>query len=334
MRMSLKSLTWLVAGGAISLGVVGLGLTTGIVAGEEPAVEKSAAGKAATATKQETMRAPDEEEAVRQGAVAYAKAYNAHDARALAALFALKAEFVDEDGNTIRGREAIEKSFTDMFKEKPKTRIEIQVNSVRMLTPNIAVEEGAVRTTEAPDAAPSVSTYLAVNLKVDGKWLVGSVKDYPAGSSELSAHDHLMQLAFLVGDWVDESPDATVKTSCKWADSGNFLLQQFQIHAQGKIALNGTMRIGWDASAKQFRSWVFDSQGGFSEGKWVRDGDEWIVKTEGVNAGGAVISATGVYRQMDNDTITWRQHDRVVAGERADDIDQVVIKRRPPAPSK
>jgi uncharacterized protein (TIGR02246 family) len=334
MRISLRVVPWLLAALAISLGWIGLGRHGAIIAADEPGSTSTASGKAAKATKSETMKVPDDEQSVRAGAIAYTKAFNAHDAKSLAALFALKAEFVDEDGNTIKGREAIEKEFTELFRQKPKTMIEIQVSSVRMLTPNIAVEEGTVRTTPAPDEPVSVSSYLAVNLKIDGKWLVGSVKDFDSSNSELTAHDHLMELAWLVGDWVDESPDATVKSSCKWADSGNFLLQQFEVQVSGSISIKGTMRIGWDPVAKQFHSWVFDSEGGFSEGLWVRDGNDYVVKSHGVTSAGAIASATGIYRNIDKDTITWQQHDRVLAGQRAEDIDEVIIKRRPPAPAK
>ena len=48
--------------------------------------------------------------------------------------------------------------------------------------------------------------------------------------------------------------------------------------SRARTRSRGTQRIGWDPVAGQFRSWDFDSQGGYSEGLWSRDGDRWIIK--------------------------------------------------------
>ena len=45
-------------------------------------------------------------------------------------------------------------------------------------------------------------------------------------------------------------------------------------------------RIGWDPLARQIRSWEFDSEGGFGEGKWSRDGERWVIKHTGVRPEG------------------------------------------------
>ena len=74
------------------------------------------------------------------------------------------------------------------------------------------------------------------------------------------------------GDWINESADAIVNTSCKWSDDGNFLIRAFTMKTQGQPVLSGTQRIGWDAVKHQFKMWVFDSEGGFGDGYWTRDG--------------------------------------------------------------
>src|SRR5262249_60490441 len=96
-----------------------------------------------------------------------------------------------------------------------------------------------------------------------------------------------------VGEWVNESDDAIVLTSCKWSDHGNFLLREFDVKVEGRIALSGTQRIGWDAQRKQFRVWTFDDSGGFAEGLMSRDGDRWVIKGSGVRSGGRSVSFTG-----------------------------------------
>ena len=47
---------------------------------------------------------------------------------------------------------------------------------------------------------------------------------------------------------------------------------------QGQARADGTQRIGWDPLTKQFKSWVFDANGGYGEGLWMRQGDQWVIK--------------------------------------------------------
>ena len=52
-------------------------------------------------------------------AAAYARAYNAGDARALAPLFTEDAEVIDENRERLRGRAMIEQAFASMFQRRP-----------------------------------------------------------------------------------------------------------------------------------------------------------------------------------------------------------------------
>lgn len=277
-------------------------------------------------------RDDEDREAILESADKFVIAYNAHDAKAVAELFAVKAEFTDEDGNLIQGREAIEKDFADMFAEHPECQINVDTTSIRVLTPHIAVEEGFVHGQPDPDDAINISSYIAVHVKVDGRWLIASVSDYEEATEELTPHDQLQELAWLVGDWLDESPDSVVKTSCRWDHSGNFLLMDFEVQIAAGQSKSGTMRIGWDPLSRQPKSWTFDAAGGHSEGLWTRVDNEWIVKVQGVNADGDVTSAVNVFRHVDDDTMTWRSYDRFIGGLAEEEIPVNVIKRHPPGP--
>ena len=291
---------------------------------------------AAAALKTPKVKDPEsaDETAIRLSAAVFTKAYNDHNARAVAELFAPQAEMIDEHGVLTRGREAIEKAFAKVFKADPKIKAECEIDSIRILTPNIGIEEGRVRSQASPDEPESVTGYVAVHVKVDGKWLVASVRDFHAAADEPTPHERLEDLAWLVGDWVDENPTSVVHSSCRWDDSGNFLIQDFEIRVAGNVAMSGTMRIGWDAVNRQIRSWVFDSLGGHTEGFWVRDGAEWSVHARGHTAAGEVTSAVNIYRRVDDDTIAWRSTERTLNGVRVDDIPTVTVKRRPPPPKK
>ncbi len=297
-----------------------------------PAASKTANKPAANKPAADVESA--DEAAIRKGAADFVTAYNAHDAKAVSELFALKAEFTDEDGKLIKGREAIKKDFAHMFTEHSECKIEVDVDSIRVLTPNVAVEEGLVRGQPEPDEEENVSRYVAVHVKVEGKWLIASVSDYEAEAEDLTPHDHLQELAWMVGDWIDESPDAVVKSTCRWDESGNYLVHEFAVQVAGMNGASGSMRIGWDPLTRQLKSWTFDADSGHSEGLWTKSGDDkWIVKTQGVDEEGQVTSATNVYRYVDDDTMTWRSYDRFIAGEPGSDVVEFVIKRQAPEPA-
>jgi hypothetical protein len=96
--------------------------------------------------------------------------------------------------------------------------------------------------------------------------------------------------------------------------------------------MTGTQRIGWDPLAKKIRSWVFDSEGGFGEGVWTRDGKQWIVKRTGVTRDGKIASATTIITRTSKHRMTWQQRDRIVGGEKTPDTGKIQITRKPPSP--
>src|SRR5687768_2132563 len=142
------------------------------------------------------------------------KAFNARDAKALAALFSADAEIVDEEGTLTHGRDAIQEVFAEVFEEFPQARLETDVKSLRFVSPTVAVEEGYTSATYDPKEPPVHNRYVVVHVKEGGKWLMASARDYPepvaTGSSELA------QLDWIVGDWADESEDSLILTSYEW----------------------------------------------------------------------------------------------------------------------
>lgn len=275
-----------------------------------------------------TNRAGDEQ-AIRQSAEMFAMAYNAGNAKTIASQFVADGEYIDEFKNIFKGREAIEKEMAAYFKQSPGNKIAIQVDSVRFIGPSMAIEEGHT-TLDLADDGPAVdSRYIAVHSKQDGKWQIAVARDLEAEA--LSPHERLRELSWLIGDWVDESDDATVNTLNRWSEDGNYILGDFQMHVQGIRAMNGTQRLGWDPVSKQIRSWIFDSEGGFVEGAWTRVGDQWIVKLNGVRPDGAIGSATNIYAPVDDKTIVWSSTQRVVGGELQPDATVTMVRQPPQA---
>jgi len=134
----------------------------------------------------------------------------------------------------------------------------------------------------------------------------------------------------MVGDWVEEGPDAISTSSCKWDESGNFLVWKYKVQNKNANASGGTTFIGWDPLTKQITSWVFDSEGGHGEASWSRlADDQWMAKASGILSDGRTASATQYVKQLGPDRASWTSLDRVAGGEPVPNISEYVLVRRP-----
>ena len=292
----------------------------------KPAVSAKAAGPAPAAK-------VDDEKAIRALLDAFTKAFNAGDAKAAAETYSESAIVIDEQGGRIEGRAAIADQYAGSFADNPGSTIAIEVQSLRMLGPEAAIEQGRTTITPAKGGgAPEITRFTAVYVKLDGRWLQSVVRDELAG--DISPHDRLKDLEWLVGDWVNESQDAVVSTSCKWALGGNFLDRDFTMKTKGQPVLSGTQRIGWDPLKRQFKTWIFDSEGGHAEGFWTRDGNRWVIKIDGVGKDEQPLSATNIVTRLGKDRMTWQSVDRTLGGSAIPGIDEFVVVRKPPEVGK
>ena len=271
---------------------------------------------------------PDEQQ-IRKAVTAFVEQYNAHKASEVAALFASDARMVYRDGTEDNGRDEIQKSFEEAFTANPKIAISVVVDSIRFLTPDVAVEEGA--TTLFPDGETLTSRgrYTVLHLKREGRWQMQSVRVVEEES--LSAYGELAPLEWLVGEWVDEGRDDIVEAKIRWDENKSFLLEEFQVVRGKEVTLKGTQRIGWDPQAKQVRSWIFDSAGGFGEATWTPAGDDWICKARGVRPDGTSASATRRLTRAAQDRVIWTSTDRQLGDEMLPDL-AVTMVRKPPQP--
>lgn len=272
-----------------------------------------------------------ETDAIVKTAESYLKAYRDGDAKAAAAHFTVDAEYVDENGNTHIGRKAIEQVLADCFAKNPTRDIELEIDSIKFVSPGVALEDGHLTVLSDDESEPASTTYSAVHVKHDGKWLVASVRER-APKDRRQHRSQLEQLAWLQGDWMDEDLDSTVYFSCGAIDNGNFLLREFAIQINGEHAMSGSQRIGWDPLSGKLRTWIFDSEGGFAEGFWFRDDDRWLLKAVGITADGEMASSTSIYKVINDHMMTWQSVDHEVGGIRLADSDVITIVRRAPDP--
>src|SRR5262245_288752 len=132
----------------------------------------------------------------------------------------------------------------------------------------------------------------------------GGAKTNPATDAP-SPNEHLQPLAWLLGEWAGKTDDAAILVSAHWSDGGNYIVREFVVQSDGRETLSGTERIGWDAAAKKYKSWMFDSQGASGEGYWQRDGDKWRMDGKDVMPDGQACSTSVVFTPVDDQRFVW-----------------------------
>jgi uncharacterized protein (TIGR02246 family) len=273
-----------------------------------------------------------DEQAVRQVTQDFVKAFNAGNAEKVAALFLGGGQLIDDAGNVHRGAANIKEAFGRFFQKFPAATSTMTADSVSMVTPTLAIEEGR-RMVSTKDGQSSAATrYTLVMIKEDGEWKIASAREVDNDDS-LSPHERLKPLAWLVGDWVDEGSDAVVQISCKWSEDKNYLLVDFNAKVKGKPAMKSSQRIGWDPLTEKIKSWVFDSDGGNGEGIWSHVENRWVIKSTAVLPDGQTGSATIVLEPRDKNSYLMKGFDRI-RGKTAEPDFEVTIVRRPPAAAK
>jgi len=273
---------------------------------------------------------PEDRKAIQSVAAAFSRAYNAGDAHSAAALFTEDAEIVDENGGRLRGRPTIEHVFTSMFQARPGATLVVTPASYRFLGPDVALEEGRTRVKSAEGEPDSSRHYMVLFVKQGGRWMYSSVREQREPGIAHPAR--LNELDWLVGEWLDESRDSVVNASCHWTKDHHFLLREFTIQVRGKSAMTVSERIGWDPLTKQIKSWVFDSEGGYGQGLWSRNRDEWIIKSTGVLPDGRTATATHVLTRLSPQSARWRSVERTVGDRVVPDHAEYTMVRKPSQP--
>lgn len=267
------------------------------------------------------------EAAVARDSEATVKAFNAADAAALGAMFLETGELVDDTGTVYAGRAAITELFTRFFKEFPESSLEMLVESTRPVGDAIAVEEGQRRITTA-DGRTAQMRYITVRMKQGDRWPIASYRelsDDPLPTPRQMLHG----ASWLVGDWIDESPEGKTAISFRWSDDENFLIGDYTMSAAGAGESKSTQRIGWDSVNGQLRSWTFDDDGGFTEGRWHATDKGWLVKSEATMPDGSTGSATLAITVKDADRFVVRVTDRIIGGKDQPDFEMTIARKSP-----
>jgi uncharacterized protein (TIGR02246 family) len=300
-----------------------------VQSGGVQAVQSGGAQAGRPAAERPLTNKPDEEKAIRATVSEFVAAFNAGDAKKLMDLFTEDAEVVDENGEVVRGKGAIEANFTATFAENPGIKIVIEIEALRFVTADAALERGRTITTIPGDPVPETGTYTVLYVKQNGRWLQSLVRDDDRPSTP---HDRLKELEWMIGTWVDESDEGKIHTTCRWSEDKNFLIREFKVELLDKTSTTGEQRIGWDPIRKQIRSWSFASDGGHGEAYWTRDGDRTLVKFHLTTGDGVFKTGTQVIEKVNSHVVKWKIIDRTIGGRAVADSHEFTLVREPPAP--
>jgi uncharacterized protein (TIGR02246 family) len=260
----------------------------------------------------------------------FVAAYNRGDAKAVAAFWVPDAEYTDQEGHQTKGREAIEKLYEKVFAANKGAKLNVIVTSTKLVTPDVAREEGINQVTPADGGPGSAARFAAVLVKKDGEWHIESVQEsvvHPPSNAE-----HFEDLEWLLGDWTGETEKGeSGKASYSWAENRNFIVSPFATTLDGVPVVGGTQWIGWDAVDKQIRSWSFYSGGGVGEAVWTHDGNQWSIKVTAKTRDGKKVSATNILTRVDDDHCTWQMTKLTVDDQPQPDPKPLKMKRvKPP----
>jgi uncharacterized protein (TIGR02246 family) len=271
---------------------------------------------------------------IRASAEQFVKAFNAGKPAELANLFSAQGELIDEQGTLYQGRKELTELFTKFVERFPGAKLAVEIESIRSLGPNLAIEEGTRYIEALSKETPARATlrYTAVRTKVDGQWQIASLREFTADPLPTPT-ERLSSLSWIVGDWVNEGSDGAVKISFKWSEDKNYLLGSYLVTLDGEVRMKSEQRIGWDPLAGKVRSWLFDSDGGFAEGTWTAVEDGWVIKSLSVNPDATTGNATLTITPVDKDHFTMKGTERIVGDAREPDFDFAIV-RKPPVAGK
>jgi uncharacterized protein (TIGR02246 family) len=254
------------------------------------------------------------------------QAFNNRDAAAIAANWTDEGEYIRNDGDPVRGRADIQKGYAEFFKSlKGKPTVEVQTDNLRFPSADTAVSEVTLRLKNEQGQVIASSWRNTFLVREDGQWKVALVQEWDRDNS---LDDTLKDLEWLIGIWRMDTKDRDVTTTYEWDENKTFIRGKYTVKQGAKVVESGMQIFGRDNAEGGIRSWVFQSDGGFGDGLWTRDGKNWTVDFGGVTADGKKLSATVNYVRVNADTFTWQSVQQTVDGQPIADTQPIKVTKQ------
>ena len=295
---------------------------SGVCLAQKPAA--NAPAKAVAAPDEQTAK---EVAAIRATSEAFVAAFNKGDAKAIAGMWTENGEYVDDAGQRVEGRAAIEKIYTEIFAASPGAKIEIAVDSIRLLSPTAAIEDGRANMEPKPAGVVGSGQYTATHVKVGGTWLMASVRDawIQTPATVTSAAD----LEWLIGTWVAEENGVKTESVCSWVASGRFVERTSTTTQVDGTTTSGKQLIGWNPLEGHVQSWTFSPDGGHAVGNWMPIPGGWMAHLRGTTGEGIATTSINYLVRLDDNAYAWQSVHRIAGSAVLSDTDEVIWKRQP-----
>jgi uncharacterized protein (TIGR02246 family) len=117
------------------------------------------------------------EDAIAETVAAYATAWNTADARALAGLYTMHADYTGFGSVMTRGRADIEARYQQLFAGVYNgSQAKIAISSLRFVKPDVAIVDGSleltgIRGSDGKVAEPATALFIAIMTNEEGRWL-------------------------------------------------------------------------------------------------------------------------------------------------------------------
>lgn len=254
------------------------------------------------------------------------RAFDKRDAAALAAHWTEGGEFLRNDSAPVRGRSEIEKGYAELFKTlKGKPRLDIRTDAVRFPSADMALSQVTLRLKNDAGEVVASSWQDTVLIREGGRWKMAVVREW---DRDVGLDVSLKDLEWLVGTWRAVTKDREVTITYEWGPNRTFIRGGFTVKEGDKAVQSGTEVIGKDNAEGVIRSWVFQSDGGFGDGIWAREGKKWTVDVHGVGADGRKLTATTVYVHVDPTTLTWQAVNQALNGVPVADTPPIKVTKQ------
>ena len=233
---------------------------------------------------------PRDETAIREASQALARAFEKGDAKEVAGFWTAEGEYVDEGGEPVHGRAALEKAYAGFFAKRPELKVESRTESIRFLGDGHRHRGGDLHRPRQgrPGRLQPVQQPVRPG---GGRWRIAMLKEW---GDESTDRPSLEDLAWLIGTWESEgrgprrpaSPTSGPRPRRSSAAGSSSPRRR-----ERRPASAGTQVIGVDPAEGFIRAWTFDPDGGFGEAIWAWDGERWAIDSDGTLADGSRTTA-------------------------------------------
>lgn len=173
----------------------------------------SGTGSAAGESQSPATTGSADESQLRSQASEYEKDFARGDAKAIAAMCTEDCDYIDADGREYKGRDEIERTYSDFFSHGGAKPIKVVITSLAFPTPDVAIEQG-ITSSNDKSAGTNANKYMVVHVKRDGKWLMYRVTE--TYSPPVAAPSKLKELGWLVGNWTATGSNRSLHLSVKY----------------------------------------------------------------------------------------------------------------------